>query len=78
MSDTWEGVAIEEIMIHPDIRFVMALPPGYDAARIRLATTEYGEILVVHPEQPPLRLIYDASTGKWSGEPLSPPPAPAD
>lgn len=44
-----------------EMKFIAELPPGYDE-RTRMALTENNQVVVTHPEQPPLLL--DAN-GQW-------------
>jgi hypothetical protein len=44
-----------------DAKFIAELPPGYDE-RTRMALTEDNQVIVTHPEHPPLVLSAD---GQW-------------
>jgi len=44
-----------------DMHFIAELPAGYDD-RTRMALTEHNQIIVTHPEHPPLVL---SASGQW-------------
>lgn len=44
-----------------EISFIAELPPGYDE-RTRMALTDSNQVIVTHPEHPPLLLD---SSGQW-------------
>lgn len=44
-----------------EMKFIAELPPGYDD-RTRMALTEGNQVVVTHPEHPPLVL---SANGQW-------------
>lgn len=57
-----------------EMHYIAELPPGYDE-RTRMALTEHNQVLVTHPEHPPLVL---GANGQWCDLRAVATPQPAD
>ncbi len=54
-----------------DMHFIAELPAGYDD-RTRMALTEHNQVVVTHPEHPPLLLQADGQWVEIRPEPVHP------